>query len=142
MTIEELYSQTNLNEYVEALPEYVQGALKYEKKYKISVFNVYFNAVKFEKREFEKRDNIILFYLRDYSHIPERYIAKMLKYKGVDTDKHLEGYAEMLISVRNHNVKDLTQQRAQNIINRNVVFFRQLKERAERQTLINLVNKL
>ena len=137
MTIEELYSQTNLNEYVAALPEYMQGAHKYEKKYKISVFNVHFNAVKLEKS-----NNTILFYLRDFSHIPERYIAKILKYKGVDTDKHIEGYAEMFISVRNHNVKDLTQQRAQNIINRNIVFFRQFKERAERQKLINLVNKL
>ena len=137
MTIEELYSQTNLNDYVDALPEYMQGAHKYEKKYKISVFNVYFNAVKLEKS-----NNTILFYLRDFSHIPERYIAKILKYKGVDTDKHIEGYAEMFISVRNHNVKDLTQQRAQNIINRNIVFFRQFKERAERQKLINLVNKL
>ena len=137
MTIEELYSQTNLNEYVDALPEYVQGALKYEKKYKISVFNIHFNAVKLEKS-----NNTILFYLRDFSHIPERYIAKILKYKGVDTDKQFEGYAEMFISVRNHNVKDLTPQSAQNIINRNVVFFRQFKERAERQKLINLVNKL
>ena len=49
MTIEELYSQTNLNDYVDALPEYMQGAHKYEKKYKISIFNVYFNAVKLEK---------------------------------------------------------------------------------------------
>ena len=137
MTIEELYSQTNLNDYVDALPEYMQGAHKYEKKYKISVFNVHFNAVKLEKS-----NNTTLFYLRDFSHIPERYIAKILKYKDVDTDKHLEGYAEMFISVCNHNVKDLTQQRAQNIINRNVVFFRQFKERAERQKLINLVNNL
>lgn len=137
MTIEELYSQTNLNDYVDARPEYVQGALKYKKKYKISIFNVRFNAV-----TFEKRNNIILFYLHDYSHIPERYIAKTLKYKGVDIDKYLDGYAEMLLSVRYHNVKDLTPQSAQNIINRNVVFFRQLKERAERQKLINLVNNL
>lgn len=137
MTIEELYSQTNLNDYVDALPEYMQGAHKYEKKYKISIFNVYFNAVKLEKS-----NNTILFYLRDFSHIPERYIAKILKYKGVDTDKHIEGYAEMFISVRNHNVKDLTPQSAQNIINRNIVFFRQFKERAERQKLINLVNNL
>jgi hypothetical protein len=48
----------------------------------------------------------------------------------------------MFISVRNHNVKDLTQQLAQNIINRNIVFFRQFKERAERQKLIDLVNNL
>ena len=137
MTIEELYSQTNLNDYVDALPEYVQGELKYKKKYKISVFNIHFNAVKLEKR-----DNIILFYLLDFSHIPERYVAKTLKYKDIDYTKHLEGYAEMFISVRNHNVKDLTQQCAQNIINKNVVFFRQFKERAERQRLINLVNNL
>ena len=137
MTIEELYSQTNLNEYVAALPEYMQGAHKYEKKYKISVFNVHFKAVKFEKR-----DNIILFYLQDYSHIPERYVDKTLKYKGVDIDKHIEGYAEMLRSVHYHNVKDLTPQSAQNIINSNIVFFRQFKERAERQKLINLVNNL
>ena len=136
MTIEELYSQTNLNDYVDALPEYVQGALKYKKKYN-SIFNVRFNAV-----TFEKRNNIILFYLHDYSHIPERYVDKTLKYKGVDTDKYLDGYAEMLLSVRYHNVKDLTQQLAQNIINKNVVFFRQFKERAERQQLINLVNNL
>lgn len=137
MTIEELYSQTNLNDYVDALPEYMQGAHKYEKKYKISIFNVYFNAVKLEKS-----NNTILFYLRDFSHIPERYIAKILKYKGVDTDKHIEGYTEMFKSVRCHNVKDLTPQCAQNIINRNIVFFRQFKERAERQKLINLVNNL
>lgn len=137
MTIEELYSQTNLNDYVDALPEYVQGAHKYEKKYKISVFNINFIAVKFEKR-----NNIILFYLLDYSHIPEIYVAKTLKYKDIDYTKHLEGYAEMFRSARYHNVKDLTQQCAQNIINRNVVFFRQFKERAERQKLINLVNNL
>lgn len=139
MTIEELYSQTNLNEYVEAyaLPEYMQGELKYEKKYKISVFNIHFNAV-----TLEKRDNIILFYLLDYSHIPERYIAKMLNYKDIGSITYLEGYSEMLRSVRYHNVKDLTQQCAQNIINRNIVFFRQFKERAERQQLINLVNNL
>lgn len=40
------------------------------------------------------------------------------------------------------NVKDLTQQCAQNIINRNVVFFRQFKARVECQKLINLVNNL
>ena len=139
MTIEELYLQTNLNEYVEAyaLPEYMQSAHNYEKKYKISVFNIHFNAV-----TLEKRNNIILFYLLDYSNIPERYIVKMLKYKGVDSYKHLEVYSEMLRSVHYHNVKDLTQQCAQNIINRNVVFFRQFKERAERQKLINLVNTL
>ena len=137
MTIEELYSQTNLNDYVDALPEYVQGELKYKKKYKISVFNIHFNAVKLEKR-----DNIILFYLLDFSHIPERYVAKTLKYKDIDYTKHIEGYAEMFQSARYHNVKDLTQQRAQNIINKNVVFFRQFKERAERQRLINLVNNL
>lgn len=137
MTIEELYSQTNLNDYVDALPEYVQGAHKYEKKYKIRVFNVNFNAVKFEKR-----DNINLFYLLDFSHIPERYVAKTLKYKDIDYTKHIEGYAEMFQRARYHNVKDLTQYCAQNIINRNVVFFRQFKERAERQKLINLVNNL
>ena len=137
MTIEELYSQTNLNEYVDALPEYVTGAHKYEKKYKISVFNINFNAVKFEKR-----NNINLFYLLDYSHIPEIYVAKTLKYKDIDYTKHIEGYAEMFQSARYHNVKDLTQQCAQNIINRNVVFFRQFKERADRQKLINLVNNL
>lgn len=139
MTIEELYLQTNLIEYVEAyaLPEYMQSAHKYEKKYKISVFNIHFNAV-----TLEKRDTIILFYLLDYSHIPERYIAKMLKYKDIDCTKHIEGYAEMFRSVLYHNVKDLTPQRAQNIINRNIVFFRQFKERAERQKLINLVNNL
>ena len=137
MTIEELYSQTNLNDYVDALPEYVQGAHKYEKKYKISVFNINFNAVKFEKR-----DNINLFYLLDFSHIPERYVAKTLKYKDIDYTKHIEGYAEMFQMARYHNVKDLTQQCAQNIINKNVVFFRQFKERAERQRLINLVNNL
>ena len=139
MTIEELYLQTNLNEYVEAyaLPEYMQSAHNYEKKYKISIFNIHFNAV-----TLEKRNNIILFYLLDYSNIPERYIVKMLKYKGVDSYKHLEVYSEMLRSVHYHNVKDLTQQCAQNIINRNVVFFRQFKERAERQKLINLVNTL
>ena len=139
MTIEELYLQTNLIEYVEAyaLPEYMQSAYKYEKKYKISVFNIHFNAV-----TLEKSDNINLFYLLDYSHIPERYIAKMLKYKDFGSTTYLEGYAEMFISVRNHNVKDLTQQCAQNIINRNIVFFRQFKERAERQKLINLVNNL
>ena len=137
MTIEELYSQTNLNEYVAALPEYMQGAHKYEKKYKISIFNVRFKAVKLEKS-----NNTILFYLRDYSHIPERYVAKMLKYKDIDYTKHIEGYAEMFKRACWHNVKDLTPQSAQNIINRNVVFFRQLKERAERQTLINLVNNL
>ncbi len=48
----------------------------------------------------------------------------------------------MLLSVRYHNVKNLTLQRAQNIINRNIVFFRQLKERVECQKLINLVNNL
>lgn len=137
MTIEELYLQTNLNDYVDALPEYVQGALKYKKKYKISIFNVRFKAVKLEKS-----NNTILFYLRDYSHIPERYVAKMLKYKDIDYTKHIEGYAEMFKSVRYHNVKDLTPQRAQNIINRNIVFFRQFKARAERQKLINLVNNL
>lgn len=137
MTIEELYSQTNLNDYVDALPEHMQGALKYEKKYKISVFNVHFNAVKFEKR-----NNIILFYLRDFSHIPEKYVAKTLKYEGINTDKHLEGYAEMFRSVRNHNVKDLTPRRAQNIIDKNIVFFHKIKEREERQKLINLVNNL
>ena len=139
MTIEELYSQTNLIEYVEAyaLPEYMQSAHKYEKKYKISIFNVYFNAVKLEKS-----NNTILFYLRDFSHIPERYIVKMLNYKDIGSAKYLEGYSEMLRSVHYHNVKDLTPQSAQNIINRNVVFFRQFKERAERQKLINLVNKL
>lgn len=137
MTIEELYSQTNLNEYVEELPEYMQGALQYEKKYKISVFDVHFKAIKFDKR-----NNIILYYLRDFSHIPERYIAKALKYRDVDTDKFLEGYNAMYRSVRSHNIKDLTPQRAQNIINKNVVFFHQLKEREERQKLINLVNNL
>ena len=139
MTIEELYLQTNLNDYVEAyaLPEYMQSAHNYEKKYKISIFNIHFNAV-----TFEKRNNIILFYLLDYSNIPEIYVDKMLKYKGVDSYKHLEGYSEMLRSVHYHNVKDLTQQCAQNIINRNIVFFRQFKERAERQKLINLVNNL
>ena len=137
MTIEELYLQTNLNDYVDALPEYVQGALKYKKKYKISIFNVRFKAVKLEKS-----NNTILFYLRDYSHIPERYIVKMLNYKDIGSAKYLEGYSEMLRSVQYHNVKDLTPQSAQNIINRNVVFFRQFKERAERQKLINLVNNL
>jgi len=139
MTIEELYSQTNLNEYVEAylLPEYMQSAHQYEKKYKISVFNIHFNAV-----TLEKSDNTMLFYLLDYSHIPERYIVKMLNYKDIDYTKHIEGYAEMFQSARYHNVKDLTQQCAQNIINRNVVFFRQFKERADRQKLINLVNNL
>ena len=137
MTIEELYLQTNLNDYVDALPEYMQGAHKYEKKYKISVFNVHFNAVKLEKR-----DTIILFYLLDYSNIPERYIAKTLNYKSVDSITYLEGYSEMLRSVHYHYVKDLTPQSAQNIINRNIVFFRQFKERAERQKLIDLVNNL
>lgn len=137
MTIEELYSQTNLNDYVDALPEYMQGSLKYEKKYKINVFNVHFNAVKFEKR-----NNVRLFYLRDFSHIPEKCIAKTLKYEGIDTAKHLEGYAEIFRSVRNINVKDLTPKRAQNIIDKNIVFFHQLKEREERQNLINLVNNL
>ena len=132
MTIEELYSQTNLNEYVQ------QGTLyQYEKKYKISVFNVHFNAVKFEKR-----NKVKLFYLRDFSHIPEKYVAKTLKYQGVDTDKFLEGYAEMFRNVRNLNVKDLTPQRAQNIIDKNIVFFRKIKEREECQKLINLVNNL
>ena len=139
MTIEELYSQTNLIEYVEAyaLPEYMQNAHNYEKKYKISVFNIHFNAVKLEKC-----NNILLFYLLDYSHITERYVAKMLNYKDIDCITYLEGYSEMLRSVHYHNVKDLTPQRAQNIINRNIVFFRQFKERAERQRLINLVNNL
>lgn len=139
MTIEELYLQTNLIEYVEAyaLPEYMQSAHKYEKKYKISVFNINFNAVKVDKLNYT-----ILFYLRDYSHIPDRYIVKMLKYKDIDCAKHIEGYSEMLLSVHDHNVKDLTPQSAQNIINRNIVFFRQFKERAERQKLINLVNTL
>lgn len=137
MTIEELYSQTNLNEYVDALPEYMQGALQYEKKYKIRVFDVHFKAVKFDKR-----NNINLYYLRDFSHIPERYVAKTIKYQGVDSAKHLEGYAAIFRSVRNINIKDLTPQRAQNIINKNIVFFRQIKEREERQNLINLVNKL
>ena len=131
MTIEELYSQTNLNDYVK------QSAHEYEKKYKISIFNVRFNAV-----TFEKRNNTILFYLRDYSHIPERYIVKMLNYKDIGSTTYLEGYSEMLRSMSYHNVKDLTQQSAQNIINRNIVFFRQFKERAERQRLINLVNNL
>ena len=63
MTIEELYSQTNLNEYVQ------QGTLyQYEKKYKISVFNVHFNAVKFEKR-----NKVKLFYLRDFNIISIRF---------------------------------------------------------------------
>ena len=137
MTIEELYLQTNLNDYVDALPEYMQSAYKYEKKYKISVFNIHFNAVKLEKR-----DTIILFYLLDYSNIPERYIAKTLNYKSVDSITYLEGYSEMLRSVHYHYVKDLTPQSAQNIINRNIVFFRQFKERAERQKLIDLVNNL
>src|SRR5574344_1986886 len=139
MTIEELYSQTNLIEYVEAyaLPEYMQGAHQYEKKYKISVFNIHFNAV-----TLEKRDTIMLFYLLDYSHIPERYIVKMLNYKDIGSAKYLEGYSEMSRRARYHNIKDLTPQSAQNIINRNVVFFRQFKERAERQQLINLVNNL
>lgn len=137
MTIEELYSQTNLNKYVDALPDYMQGALKYGKSYKIRVFDVHFKAVKFDKR-----NNVISYYLQDYSHIPERYIAKMLKYQGVDTDKYLEGYDAVYRSVRNINVKDLTPQRAQNIINKNVVFFHQLKEREERQKLIDLVNNL
>lgn len=139
MTIEELYSQTNLIEYVEAyaLPEYMQGAHQYEKKYKISVFNIHFNAV-----TLEKRDTIMLFYLLDYSHIPERYIVKMLNYKDIGSITYIEGYSEMLRSVHYHNVKDLTPQSAQNIINRNIVFFRQFKERAERQKLIDLVNNL
>ena len=139
MTIEELYLQTNLIEYVEAyaLPEYMQSAHQYEKKYKISVFNIHFNAV-----TLEKSDNIMLFYLLDYSHIPERYIAKMLKYKDIGSTTYLEGYSEMLRSVHYQYVKDLTPQSAQNIINRNIVFFRQFKERAERQKLINLVNNL
>ena len=137
MTIEELYSQTNLNEYVAALPEYMQGAHKYEKKYKISVFNMYFNAVKVNKL-----NNTILFYLLDYSNIPERFIVKMINYKDTEYTKHIEGYIEMSKSAHYHNVKDLTQQCAQNIINRNVVFFRQFKERAERQKLIDLVNNL
>ena len=136
MTIEELYSQTNLNEYVEEQPEYMGGALQYEKTYKFSVFNTRFKAVKLDKR------NVILFYLRDYSHIPERYIDKMLKYQGVDSTKYLEGYEGMFRSVHNHNVKNLTPQRAQNIINKNVAFFRQFKERADRQNLIDLVNNL
>jgi hypothetical protein len=137
MTIEELYSQTNLNEHVDALPEYMQGALKYGKSYKIRVFDVHFKAVKFDKR-----NNVILYYLQDFSHIPERYIAKALKYKGVDTDKYLEEYDAIYRSVRNINIKDLTPKRAQNIIDKNVVFFRQIKEREERQNLINLVNNL
>lgn len=139
MTIEELYLQTNLIEYVDAyaLPEYMQSVYKYEKKYKISVFNIHFNAVKLEKR-----DTIILFYLLDYSHVPESYIVKMLNHKDIGSAKYLEGYTEMFRSARYHNVKDLTPQSAQNIINKNVVFFRQFKERADRQKLINLVNKL
>jgi len=139
MTIEELYSQTNLNDYVEAyaLPEYMQSAYQYEKKYKISVFNMYFNAV-----TLGKLNNTILFYLLDYSHIPERFIVKMINYKDTEYTKHLVGYIEMSRRARYHNVKDLTQQLAQNIINSNIVFFRQFKERAERQRLINLVNNL
>ena len=139
MTIEELYLQTNLIEYVEAyaLPEFMQSAHNYEKKYKISVFNIHFNAV-----TLEKRDNTILFYLLDYSHIPEIYIVKMLNYKDISSAKYLEGYSEMLRSVHYHNVKDLTPECAQNIINSNIVFFRQFKERAERQKLIDLVNNL
>lgn len=131
MTIEELYLQTNLIEYVE------QSAHEYEKKYKISVFNMYFNAVKVNKL-----NNTILFYLLDYSHIPERFIVKMINYKDTEYTKHIEGYIEMSKSAHYHNVKDLTPQSAQNIINRNIVFFRQFKERAERQQLINLVNNL
>ena len=139
MTIEELYLHTNLIEYVEAyaLPEYMQSAHNYEKKYKISVFNIHFNAV-----TLEKCDTILLFYLLDYSHIPEIYIVKMLNYKDFSSAKYLEGYSAMLRSVHYHNVKDLTPQSAQNIINRNIVFFRQFKERAERQKLIDLVNNL
>ena len=137
MTIEELYSQTNLNDYVDALPEYMQSVYKYEKKYKISVFNINFNAVKVNTL-----NNTLLFYLLDYSHIPERYIVKMLNYKDTEYTKHIEGYIEMPRRARYHYVKDLTPQSAQNIINRNIVFFRQFKERAERQQLIDLVNNL
>jgi hypothetical protein len=69
MTIEELYSQTNLNDYVDALPEYVQGEIKYKKKYKISVFNVRFKAVKLEKvtTQFYFIFEIILTFLKDLS---------------------------------------------------------------------------
>jgi hypothetical protein len=139
MTIEELYLQTNLIEYVEAyaLPEYMQSAHEYEKKYKISVFNMYFNAV-----TLGKLNNTILFYLLDYSNIPERFIVKMINYKDTEYTKHIEGYIEMSRRARYHTVKDLTPQSAQNIINSNIVFFRQFKERAERQQLINLVNNL
>ena len=140
MTIEELYSQTNLNEYVEAYA-FMQSAYKYEKKYKISVFNIHFNAVTLEQK---LADGTIVtkFYLLDYSHIPERYIVKMLNYKDIGSTTYLEGYSEMSRRARYHYVKDLTPQSAQNIINSNIVFFRQFKERAERQKLINLVNNL
>jgi hypothetical protein len=137
MTIDELYQQTNLIEHVGELPKYMQGSLQYEKSYKISVLDVNFKAVKFDKC-----NNVVQFYLLDYSHIPERFIAKMLQYKGVDSTKYLEGFNGLFRSVHYHNVKHLTQQRAQNIINRNIVFFRQFKERAERQKLIDLVNNL
>lgn len=137
MTIEELYSQTNLNDFVEEQPEYMCGALQYETTYKISVLDLHFKAVKFNRK-----NDVISFYLQDYSHIPERYIAKMLKYKGVDSTRYLEGYEGLFRSVHNHNIKTLTQQRAQNIINKNVAFFRQFKERADRQNLIDLVNNL
>ena len=66
----------------------------------------------------------------------------MLKYNDIGSTTYLEGYSEMLRSMSYQYVKDLTPQRAQNIINRNIVFFRQFKERAERQKLINLVNNL
>jgi hypothetical protein len=66
----------------------------------------------------------------------------MINYKDTEYTKHIEGYIEMSRRARYHTVKDLTPQSAQNIINRNIVFFRQFKERAERQQLINLVNNL
>lgn len=134
MTIDELYSQTNLNDYVHVLTEYLGFAYKYVKAYNIKVFNIHFKAVKFSKR-----DNKILYYLQDYSHIPEECIDSMLKHSA-DNVAYNEGYGEMLINVRSHNVEDLTQQSAQDIIDRNVAFLRQFKQRAERQKLINLVN--
>lgn len=134
MTIEELYSQTNLNDYVHVLTEYLGFAYKYVKAYNIKVFNIQFKAVKFVRR-----DNKILYYLQDYSHIPEECIDSMLKHSA-DNVAYNEGYGEMLINVRTHNVEDLTQQSAQDIIDRNVAFLRQFKQRAERQKLINLVN--
>lgn len=135
MTIDELYSQTNLDDYVHVLPEYLLGlAYKYVKAYNIKVLNIQFKAVKFVRR-----DNKILYYLQDYSHIPEECIDSMLKHSA-DNVAYNEGYGEMLRNVRSHNVEDLTQQSAQDIIDRNVAFLRQFKQRAERQKLINLVN--